>query len=112
MLNSACAKVVLNHSYKILLKDKLVQTAWINLRTVIVGSFMVYTMQALLTINLAIVMFLVLDKGVLAFSGRLHGSLGGVSVGGFWANWQLRSIKERVQDLLQGNSLSFIEGPR
>ena len=78
------------------------------MRTVIFGSFMVYTMQALLAINLGSYV-LGLGKAVLAFSGRLPGSLGGVSVSvaGFWANWQLKSIKERLQDLLLATSLSL-----
>ena len=59
-------------------------------------------------------MFLVSDKAVLTFSGRLDGSLVGVGVGvaGFWANWQLKSIKERLQDLLLATSLSLREDPR
>ena len=111
LLNSAYAKAVLNHSYKILLKDKLVQTAWINLRSVIFGSFMVYTMQALLTINLASYVFGLRQGCPCLFWHGLPGSLGGVSVGvaGFWANWQLKSIKERLQDLLLATSLSLRE---
>ena len=65
MLNSAGAKALLNHPNKILLADKLVLTARIILCTVIFDSFMLSTTQALLAINLTIVMFLVLDKGVL-----------------------------------------------
>ena len=114
MLNSAYAKAVLNHSYKILLKDKLVQTAWINLRTVIFGSFMVYTMEALLAIHLASYVFGLRQGCPCLFWHGLPGSLGGVSVGvaGFWANWQLKSIKERLQDLLLATSLSLREAPR
>ena len=57
-------------------------------------------------------MFLVSDKAVLTFSGRLDGSLVGVGVAGFWANWQLKSIKERLQDLLLATSLSLREASR
>ena len=66
-----------------------------------------YGVQALLAINLAIVMFLVSDKCVLAFSGRLQGSLGGVSVsvGGFWANWHLKSIKGEAPRFIDDNQL-------
>ena len=75
------------------------------------GQF--YGIQALLIINLAIVMFLVSDKGVLAFSGRLQGSLGGVSVsvGGFWANWQLKSIKGEAPRFIDDNQLCLRKGP-
>ena len=77
------------------------------------GSFWDYTIRALLAINLAVVMFLVWGKAVLAFSGRLHGSLGAeCQCRGFWANWQLKSIKERLQDLLLATSLSLREDPR
>ena len=54
-------------------------------------------------------MFLVLDRGVLAFSGTLHGSLGVVSVGGFWANWQLKSIKGEAPRFIDDDRL-FQEG--
>ena len=68
-----------------------------------------YSVQVLLVINLAVVMFLVLDRGVLAFSGTLHGSLGVVSVGGFWANWQLKSIKGEAPRFIDDDRL-FQEG--